>query len=165
MDCRQMTSNHALQRTRFARLLIGIIALALTASAQDGRTNAEIGRTASGKVVLHVFRQANSGKHLPVELTTDYGFMVINLGSEEQPKPVYRLGSRTAGTVQDFNTLAAFTAALAKLPKRSVLHRYDKCLTPTSLGIDFDLDEFKATCRKLDIELADNPKLTCNCPE
>ena len=147
-------------------LVLALMAHALTAGAQEAPAEPKVGdRAASGNPVLYVFHQGKSGKPLPAELTTDYGFMVINLGSEEQPKPLYRLASRAAGTVRDFDTLAAFTTALAKLPKRSVLHQYDKCLVPTSWGVDFDYSKFEAACKRLAITLSHDPKLTCDCPD
>jgi hypothetical protein len=141
-------------------------AFVLAVRAKDGAAVPKVGgRTASGNLVLYVFREAKTAKPLPAELTTDYGFMVINVGSEEKPKPLYRLGCRMTGTVQDFDTLATFVAALAKLPKGSVLHQYDKCTVPTSWGIDFDQSSFAATCERLGLSLSDERHMTCTCPD
>jgi hypothetical protein len=149
-----------------AILSLAFVAVTLSAVADSATTEPKVGDTlASGNLVLYVFHQAKSQKPIPAELATDYGFMVLNLGSEEKPKPLYRLASRATSTVQDFETLPAFVTALSKLPKRSVLHHYDKCLVPTSYGIDFDFNKFAATCKQLDIKLDDNAKLTCNCPD
>jgi hypothetical protein len=45
------------------------------------------------------------------ELTADYGFMVLNLGSEDRPMPLYRLASCATGNTQNFDALTARTTA------------------------------------------------------
>ncbi len=112
-------------------LALAFSAFALMAAAQDAPTEPKVGdRAVSGDLIIHVFHQAKSGKPIPVELKTDYGFMVINL-DWDHPKALYRLASRSAGTIQEFDTLKAFEAALAKLPKGAELTEYNKCLVPT----------------------------------
>lgn len=146
-------------------LALAFFMLALSTTAQDVPSAPKVGdRAASGKLIIHVFHQAKSGKPLPAELETDYGFMVINL-DWERPKALYRLASRAAGTVQEFNTLKDFDAALAKLPKGAELTEYNKCLAPTSYGLTFDWDAFRRTCKQLGLKIAEEPCLTCNCPK
>lgn len=145
---------------------LALFSLALTAMARDASPELKVGdRAVSGNLVLYVFHQVESGKPLPAELTTDFGFMILNLGNEEHPKPLYRLASRAADTVRDFDTLAGFNAALAKLPKGCVLHHYDKCLVPTYWGVEFDWRSFERTCKRHGVKIADRPKITCNCPD
>ena len=156
-------------RTLFMNRLIVtflIVAFVPIARAQIQAFQLKAGdKAASGNLVLYVFHQAKSRKPILAELTTDYGFMVINIGSEEQPKARYRLGCRLAATIQDFDTLSTFVAALAKLPKGSVLHQYDKCTIPTSWGIDFNHSNFAATCERLGLVLAEERQMTCTCPD
>ena len=145
-------------------LALALTALFLAARAQDASAEPKVGdRAASGNLIIHVFHQAKTRKPLPAELVTDYGFMIINL-DWEHPKALYRLASRTAGTIQEFNTLAEFEAALAKLPKGAKLTEYNKCLAPTYYGLDFDWRGFKRTCKGLGLKLAAEPESTCNCP-
>ena len=146
-------------------LALAFLALALTTTAQDAPTEPKVGdRAASGNLIIHVFHQAKSGKPLPAELKTDYGFMVINL-DWDHPKALYRLASRATGTVQEFDTLKAFEGALAKLRKGAELTEYNKCLAPTYYGLKFDWGTFRRTCKRLGIKLTDEPSLTCNCPD
>ena len=145
-------------------LALAFSAVALTATAQDAPKEPKVGdRAASGNLIIHVFHEAKSGAPIPAELKTDYGFMVINL-DWDHPKALYRLASRTAGTIQEFSTLKEFQAALSKLPKGAELTEYNQCLAPTYYGIKFDWDGFRDTCKQLGIKLAADPKLTCNCP-
>ena len=147
-----------------AILVLLLLALALTANAQDASPEPKVGdRAASGNLVLYVFHQAKTRKPLPAELTTDYGFMVISR-NEDDRKPIYRLANRAEATVEDFNSFEEFSTALAKLPKGSVLHHYDKCLVPTSWGFRY-WQQLERACKRLGLSLSEQPHLTCNCPE
>jgi hypothetical protein len=145
-------------------LALACAALALSAQAQTPPADPQVGgRAASGNLIIHVFRGAENRVAIPAELTTEYGFMVLNV-DWDHPKPLYRLASRAAGTIQEFDTLKEFYGALAKLPKGAELTEYNKCLVPTSYGLKFDWEDFKRTCKRLKIKLAQDAKRTCNCP-
>jgi len=145
-------------------LTSALTALALMAGAEDKPTEPKIrNRAASGNLIIHVFTVEN--QPVPVELTTDFGFMLFNLGTKEHPKPLYRVAFRNAASVQDFDTLSAFLSALRKLPTNSILYRYDSCSVSTSHDLGFDWDKFERTCKKLHLELPENPRLTCICPD
>jgi len=144
-------------------LALTLLTLAPISRAQDIPVEPEPGeRAPSGNLIVHVFHQTTTGKPLPAELKTDYGVMVINL-DYDHPKAHYRLASRAAGTVQDFDTLKEFEAALAKLPKGAQLTFYDKCLISTSEGLDFRRRTFRRTCERMGLKLADDDKVTCTC--
>ena len=151
---------HSMKGTVLALALLTLIPIA---KAQDTSAEPKPGDpAASGNLIIHVFHQTTTGKPLPAELKSDYGVMVINL-DYDHPSAHYRLASRAAGRVQDFDTLKAFEAALAKLPKGAQLTFYDKCLISTSEGLEFRRRTFRRTCERMGLQLADDDKVTCTC--
>jgi hypothetical protein len=120
-------------------------------------------RDKDGKLVLHVFD--TRVRRVPVPLHSDFGFMLINVGTGTQPVAQFVFGSDRDSRVTVFTTLQEFTNRLAALPPASSLHHYDKCSAPTSWGLDTNIlhtiDRFCASQR---ITVTNAPFVTCICP-
>jgi hypothetical protein len=148
----------------FTMLLVTL--LILRAAGADPIAIPKIGdRAPSGNLIIHIFHQLNSNRPLPVELVSDHGIMVFNDGKEAHPKPRFLLAVRKAGRIQNFSTVQDFETALAKLPKGAVLHKYDRCGIPTSIGLNFDWEQFKTLCTRLGLKTSDEQHATCTCPD
>lgn len=140
--------------------------LILGASGADLIAIPKIGdRVPSGNLIIHIFQQLKSNRRMPVELASDHGIMVFNDGDEAHPKPRFLLAVRKTGSIQKFSRVEDFETALAKLPKGAVLHKYDRCSTPTSFGINFDWGHFKSRCSELGLSISDKQHETCTCPD
>ena len=105
---------------------------------------------------------------VPVELKTDYGYMILNVGTIKEPKPHYILGDRKKGVVRHFKTKKEFLAALEALEPGGELAFYTRCLVPSSLGLkDEELvyEDVERICANRKIELLDEPYMRCLCPD
>ena len=67
-------------------------------------------------------------------LTTDYGFLIANIGDEDHPKAQISVGFRQEKRVMHCNTLSEFERALQTLPKGATLYRHQRCLVPAGRG-------------------------------
>ena len=112
-----------------------------------------------------VLAAVDNGFHrVPIALTTDYGFLVMNAGDEEQPIPSVSVGFRSERRIIQCGSLAEFEAALRKIPAGSTIHRHERCLMPASRGL---AEEFLAgidpTLSRVGITVAPEPVITCLC--
>jgi hypothetical protein len=139
---------------------LGLFSVLNAIGAQEGTTNG-----ATSNLVIYVFHQAKSGKPLPVELQTEYGYMVINEGGEQIPRARFILAEKTSHTVQVFTNTASFEAALARLPKGVVIYEYNCCTKPTWWGLKWSVDEFRRRCTDIGIRVGDQVHGTCTCPD
>jgi hypothetical protein len=82
-----------------------------------------------------VLAAVDNGFHrVPIALTTDYGFLVMNAGDDEQPIASVSVGFRSERRIIQCGSLAEFEAALRKIPAGSTIHRHERCLMPASRG-------------------------------
>jgi hypothetical protein len=106
----------------------------------------------------------NGFHRVPIALTTDYGFLVMNAGDDEQPIPSVSVGFRSERRIIQCGSLAEFEAALRNIPAGSTIHRHERCLMPASRGL---AEEFLAgidpTLSRVGITVAPEPVITCLC--
>ncbi len=112
-----------------------------------------------------ILAAVDNGFHrVPIALTTDYGFLVVNTGDDEHPIPSVSVGFRSERLIIPCGSLAEFEAALRKVPPGSTIHRHERCLTPASRGL---AEEFLAgiepTLSRVGITVAPEPVITCLC--
>jgi hypothetical protein len=112
-----------------------------------------------------VLAAVDNGFHrVPIALTTDYGFLVMNAGDDEQPIASVSVGFRSERRIIQCGSLAEFEAALRKIPAGSTIHRHERCLMPASRGL---AEEFLAgidpTLSRVGITVAPEPVITCLC--
>ena len=112
-----------------------------------------------------ILAAVDNGFHrVPIALTTDYGFLVVNAGDDEHPIPSVSVGFRSERLIIPCGSLAEFEAALRKVPPGSTIHRHERCLTPASRGL---AEEFLAgiepTLSRVGITVAPEPVITCLC--
>jgi len=112
-----------------------------------------------------ILAAVDNGFHrVPIALTTDYGFLVVNAGDDEHPIPSVSVGFRSERRVISCGSLAEFEAALRKVPPGSTIHRHERCLMPASRGL---AEEFLAgiepTLSRVGISVAPEPVITCLC--
>lgn len=113
------------------------------------------------QIVYHLYGPEGGG---PVLLKTDYGLMVVNEGTTKRPKLLIVLASAKGKRVENLDSLAAFRAGLARLPKGAKLYVYDRCTSSCSDGLPRSAwSQVRAVCRKARVRLmnADRPFLTC----
>ena len=112
-----------------------------------------------------ILAAVDNGFHrVPIALTTDYGFLVVNAGDDEHPIPSVSVGFRSERRIIQCGSLAEFEAALRTVPPGSTIHRHERCLTPASRGL---AEEFLAgiepTLSRVGITVAPEPVITCLC--
>ena len=112
-----------------------------------------------------ILAAVDNGFHrVPIALTTDYGFLVVNAGDDEHPIPSVSVGFRSERRIISCGSLAEFEAALRTVPPGSTIHRHERCLTPASRGL---AEEFLAgiepTLSRVGITVAPEPVITCLC--
>ena len=112
-----------------------------------------------------ILAAVDNGFHrVPIALTTDYGFLVVNTGDDEHPIPSVSVGFRSERRIISCGSLAEFEAALRTVPSGSTIHRHERCLTPASRGL---AEEFLAgiepTLSRVGITVAPEPVITCLC--
>ena len=112
-----------------------------------------------------ILAAVDNGFHrVPIALTTDYGFLVMNAGDDEHPIASVSVGFRSERRIIQCGSLAEFEAALRKIPAGSTIHRHERCLMPASRGL---ADEFLAgidpTLSRVGITVAPEPVITCLC--
>lgn len=103
---------------------------------------------------------------VPVKLKTGdrYGVMLINDGDREKPSPRYILAIAASRTVIDTKDLAVFEAALAKIPKGSVIYTYDSCIVPRSWGLSAgQRASYEALFIKHGLKHGAEERITCYC--
>ena len=112
-----------------------------------------------------ILAAVDNGFHrVPIALTTDYGFLVVNTGDDEHPIPLVSVGFRSERLIIPCGSLAEFEAALRKVPPGSTIHRHERCLMPASRGL---AEEFLAgiepTLSQVGISVAPELVITCLC--
>ena len=121
------------------------------------------------RIVMWSFAIHNRGTlEVPVELKTDYGFMVLNDYTDQKPTPHYILGDRKKGVVMHFKKKADFLGAVKQLAPGGVIAMYGQCTCPTWWGLkESDLvdDEIKKICKERKIKVSDEAFTRCVCPE
>ena len=112
-----------------------------------------------------ILAAVDNGFHrVPIPLTTDYGFLVVNTGDDEHPIPSVSVGFRSERRIISCGSLAEFEAALRTVPPGSTIHRHERCLMPASRGL---AEEFLAgiqpTLSRVGISVAPESVITCLC--
>jgi hypothetical protein len=118
-------------------------------------------------LILYSFPSHLDGLVIPVTITSDYGYMVLNTGSIEEPIPLYILGDRKTQTVTRFPERGAFLEAVRRLAAGGTMAFYDKCLVPSSYGLKEPQEVWKdveSICREKGIRIEEQ-KLFCNCED
>jgi hypothetical protein len=137
---------------------------AATAS-QSPASQSPVTSVAADPSAALVLAAVDNGFHrVPIAMTTDYGFLVMNAGDDEQPIPSVSVGFRSERRIIQCGSLAEFEAALRKIPAGSTIHRHERCLMPASRGL---AEEFLAgidpTLSRVGITVAPEPVITCLC--
>ncbi len=130
----------------------------------QGSRNQEAQESVSHSTPI-VFVNVDNGFHLvPIPLTTDYGFLVLNSGDDEHPTPVVAVGFRQERRVIRCLSLTDFEAALRRIPAGKPLHRHERCLMPASRGLaDEFLTGIDQTLSRVGVTVAPEPVITCLC--
>ena len=112
-----------------------------------------------------VLAAVDNGFHrVPIALTTDYGFLVMNAGDDEHPIPSVSVGYRSERRIIQCGSLAEFETALRRIPAGSKIHRHERCLLPASRGLAEDfLAGIEPTLSRVGITVAPEPVITCLC--
>ena len=112
-----------------------------------------------------ILAAVDNGFHrVPIALTTDYGFLVVNAGDDEHPIPSVSVGFRSERRIISCGSLAEFEAALRTMPPGSTIHRHERCLMPASRGLAEDfLAGIEPTLSRVGITVAPEPVITCLC--
>ena len=137
-------------------IIIVLLISAVTAVAADQR------------IVMWSFKIEKSDIEVPVELKTDYGYMLLNVGTIDEPKAHYILGNRKEGTVRHFATKDAFLKSVRELAPGGVLAHYTRCLVPADLGLadeEMPYEELEKICKELGIECPEESLMKCLCPD
>ena len=115
------------------------------------------------------FGMQNKGAlEVPVELKTDYGFMILNDYTDQKPTPHYILGDRRKGTVMHFKKKTDFLKAVKQLGPGGVIAIYGQCTVPTWWGLkkaDLDDDEIKEISKDRKIKISEETFTRCVCPD
>ena len=121
------------------------------------------------RMIMWTFQIHGRGLDVPVVLETDYGYMLLNVGSMEEPKPHYILGNQKSGVIKHFKSKKKFIAALSQLEAGGELARYSRCLVPSDLGLkEVDLveyEEIEKICKARKIKLSARVHMRCVCPD
>ncbi len=115
-----------------------------------------------------VLQTLNTGFRLvPMFLTTDYGFLIANIGDEDHPEAQISVGFRQEKRVMHCNTLSEFERALQTLPKGATLYRHQRCLVPAGHGLDdaflSGIEETITKATENGLTVATDPVVTCLC--
>ena len=159
---------------RRGSILVGLIAvflsLLIAGCGPSSGTEAAVSKSpmtpaAADPLAALVLAAVDNGFHrVPIALTTDYGFLVMNAGDDEHPIASVSVGFRSERRIIQCGSLAEFEAALRKIPAGSTIHRHERCLMPASRGL---ADEFLAgidtTLSRVGITVAPEPVITCLC--
>lgn len=143
-------------------LLVAYPVLKADKSLSEQQTTSE---SNSNRLILYTVSKSHTDKTINIELEDDYGFVIVNIGNDNDPKPLFRLALRIENKILDSHTFDDFKAALKKIPRHSTLYHYDKCLVSLSYGFQFNWDLLKQTCKDFDIILNETPRTTCTCSE
>jgi hypothetical protein len=80
---------------------------------------------------------ADWDKRARIYLLSDYGFMMVNAGSELHPKPAYLLGFLKQKRVEVCRTFPQFQAALKRIPRGARVYHYTVCTAGTAPGVSW----------------------------
>lgn len=106
----------------------------------------------------------NGFRRIPIPLGTDYGFLVLNAGDEDHPKPQVAIGLRSERKILTCESLAQFEAAVRSLPVGAILHRHDRCLRPAAMGLPPEfLEGIEQTLARTRVQVAPETTITCIC--
>ena len=144
-----------MKKILFTSALLGIIAM-LSQGADRPR------------IILHAVKILKVEAYRVFILEDDYGYVVINDGTEKKPKPHYILGSQKDGTVIHYSNKKDFLAAVSNIPSGSTLREYAKCLCPLSYGLteaQLVYKDIPSLAKAKGIKYSDKCKMYCNCPD
>jgi len=106
----------------------------------------------------------NGFRRIPIPLGNDYGFLVLNAGDEDTPKPRVTIGMRVERRIVVCDTIPQFEAALRSLPASTVLHRHDRCLRPAATGLSPDfLEGIEQALARTQVKVAPEANINCIC--
>jgi hypothetical protein len=151
-------------KSLFISLTLALGVVAISAQAEDAVKAGNV--AASGNLILHVFHSVDDPPvALPVELKDDYGFMIFNDGTLEEPKLWVKVGSRKDKTLAEARTWEDAEKLLAKIPEGAKIHYYGKCLCPTYYGLpEGSWDRWQALLKKHKLVCPDEEdRITCDC--
>ena len=116
----------------------------------------------AGPLVLA--RVDNGFRRIPIPLSSDFGFLVMNEGDEEHPSALVSVGFRRDSRVMACRSIPEFEAALRHIPAGSTVHRHDRCLRPASTGLPEDfLAGIERTLERSGLTVAPDTVTTCLC--
>jgi hypothetical protein len=115
-----------------------------------------------GRLIIYNIN-AGSAK-MPIPLDTAYGIMLANDGDEKKPKPRYIVAFRKARRVVDTHSLLEFKKALSKIPKGTIVSRYDSCTISRSWGLKrAQVAAYERSLRMAGLKISKWPRITCYC--
>lgn len=108
-----------------------------------------------------------AGENARIHLLSQFGFMFLNEGTYEHPKPAYALGFLKEKKVIVMRSIAALQAELKKIPRKSRVYLYDVCTAGTAPGVGGK--PWKAVTRafrKAHLKFSEDDCIRhCTCPE
>lgn len=149
------------------KTLLTALALMIFASFANAAAEPAVGSIAkSGNLIMHVFHSVDQPPvPLPVELKDDYGFMIFNVGTLEEPKLKVKIGLKKDKKLSEATTWEDAEKILAKIPEGSRIHYYGTCLCPTYYGLpDNTWNRWMTLLKKhkLTYDEAED-RITCTC--
>ncbi len=138
----------------------------VVAAALLGLPGATLSGDEAPRIVLHAVKIVHAEAYRALILEDDYGFVVINDGTEAAPRPRYILGSQREGTVIHYTDRKKFLQAVGGIPTGATLREYTTCLAPLRWGLTLEqrVDrDVPAIAKERGLKFTAAPKTHCTC--
>lgn len=95
----------------------------------------------------------------------DFGVVLYNDGSEDNPVPCYIIAFQSTRDIVRTGDFAAFKHALTRVPKGSVIGRYDTCSVPRAYGLPSSVVmQFEQALTDAGVKVEKDARHVCYCP-
>jgi len=102
----------------------------------------------------------------PFVLNDEYGVVLYNEGSQEQPEPRYILACQNNRSILLTADFEQFRRELQKIPIGTRIGRYDTCSVPRAYGLPDDLiTRFQAALSEAGLKVESEGRHVCYCPK
>ncbi|SHK01560.1 hypothetical protein SAMN02745181_3040 [Rubritalea squalenifaciens DSM 18772] len=122
-----------------------------------------------GRVVFHVFETVKDDPtvRVPVFLEEDYGMIVFNVGSYEEPALQVKFMEKSSREIIAANGMEEVLLYIGKMKRGCSIGHYDTCSVPTFYGLDYGMIErIDSALERQGLKLPSGERhVTCICPE
>jgi hypothetical protein len=95
----------------------------------------------------------------------DFGVVLYNSGSEDSPIPRYIIAFQGTREIVHTGDFEAFKHALSRVPKGSIVGRYDTCSVPRAYGLPSSVVmQFEQSLTDAGLKVEDDARGVCYCP-